>query len=397
MNPFRAALALLLLLAAHAAGQTTVRIATFNVEDLRTKDLTAPSPRAQRIAEVIQRLAPNIILINEIAYDGPDSPGFDPAAGPGRNAQRLADLLATPRQPGLPALRFRAFSAPVNTGVPSGLDLNKDGQVVTTPPPPGAQNSDAAARAYGEDCWGFGLFPGQYGMALLIDERLTIVEEDIRTFRLLPWDYLPGAFLPQKPEGGSWFTPEDKAVVRLSSKSHWDVPVRFPDGRIVHLLCSHPTPPAFDGPEKRNARRNHDEIRFWADYIGGSTYLVDDKDRQGGLDRRASFIILGDLNADPDEGDSYKQPIATTLRACERISFDFTPAADVEWPELDADDTAAFKLRVDYILPSRNLEITRGGVWRPAPGTADWPSDHFPVWAEVHLPPLLSYPPAGGP
>ncbi|MCC6678880.1 MAG: endonuclease/exonuclease/phosphatase family protein [Phycisphaerales bacterium] len=384
-------LAALASLAAPAPAQTTARIATFNVEDLRTEDLQNPSsPRAKRLAEVIQRLAPNIILLNEIAYDGPDSPGFDPAAGPGLNGQRFADaFLAVPQIPGLPALRYKAFMAPVNTGVPSGLDLNNDGRIITTPPAISTSPPDAEARAYAEDCWGFGTFPGQYGMALLVDERLTILADEIRTFRLLPWDYMPGAFLPQSPDGRPWYDDAEKAVARLSSKSHWDIPIQFPDGRTVHFLCSHPTPPAFDGPDKRNARRNHDEIRFWADYITSATYLVDDKDRQGGLDRRASFIILGDLNADPDEGDGFKQPITTALRGCERISFEFTPTSDVPWPGLDADDTALFKLRVDYILPSRNLEITAGGVWRPPPDTPDWPSDHFPVWAEVFFPPMM--------
>ena len=55
-------------------------------------------------------------------------------------------------------------------------------------------------------------------------------------------------------------------AVRLSSKSHWDLPIDI-DGRTVHFLVSHPTPPVFDGPEDRNGTRNHDEIRFWADYV----------------------------------------------------------------------------------------------------------------------------------
>lgn len=388
MNPARLlTAAALALCTTPAPAQTTARFATFNLEDLRSEDLAGPgSARARRLAEVIQRIAPNIILINEIAYDGPGSPGFDPEAGPGRNGQRFADLLADPQAPGLPALRYRAFMAPVNTGVPSGLDLNNDGRIVTTPPPAATPSSDPEARAYGEDCWGFGLFPGQYGMALLVDERLTILTDEIRTFRLLPWDYVPGAFLPQTTEGKPWFDEQEKAVARLSSKSHWDVPVQFPGGRIIHVLCSHPTPPAFDGPEQRNARRNHDEIRFWSDYISSAAYLVDDRDRQGGLDRRASFVILGDLNADPDEGQSYKQPIETALKGCERISFAFTPVSETQWLGLDPDDTAMFKLRTDYLLPSRNLEVIRGGVWRPAPEAPDWPSDHFPVWAEVSIP-----------
>ena len=39
------------------------------------------------------------------------------------------------------------------------------------------------------------------------------------------------------------------------------------NGKKIHFLVSHPTPPVFDGPEDRNGRRNHDEIRLWADYV----------------------------------------------------------------------------------------------------------------------------------
>ena len=33
----------------------------------------------------------------------------------------------------------------------------------------------------------------------------------------------------------------------------------LPDGRRLHLLTWHATPPAFEGPDRRNSRRNHDE------------------------------------------------------------------------------------------------------------------------------------------
>ena len=95
--------------------------------------------------------------------------------------------------------------------------------------------------------------------------------------------------------------------LRLSSKSHWDVPVVIGERR-VHVLASHPTPPTFDGPEDRNGTRNHDEIRFWADYVSGgrdASYIYDDDGQYGGLARNASFVIAGDQNADPSDGDSY--------------------------------------------------------------------------------------------
>src|SRR5690606_29210447 len=143
-----------------------------------------------------------------------------------------------------------AFVAPSNTGIPSGFDLNNDGTV-----------------GGGDDAFGFGFFPGQYGMAVL--SKFPILEDEVRTFQTFLWKDMPGALLPDDPNTAApadWYSPEELAAFRLSSKSHWDVPVDV-NGNTVHVLASHPTPPTFDGAEDRNGLRNHDEIRFWADYV----------------------------------------------------------------------------------------------------------------------------------
>ena len=78
--------------------------------------------------------------------------------------------------------------------------------------------------------------------------------------------------------GLPWYTDAELAVLPLSSKSHWDIPIRI-GNRTVHFLASHPTPPVFDGDEDRNGRRNFDEIRLWADYVNGGDaagYIYDD-------------------------------------------------------------------------------------------------------------------------
>ena len=116
------------------------------------------------------------------------------------------------------------------------------------------------------DSHGFGVFEGQYGMIVL--SKHAIDTEGVRTFRTFRWKDMPGARLPARPDGTSFYAEEALEVLRLSSKSHWDVPVRI-SGTVVHLLASHPTPPVFDGPEDRNGVRNADEIRFWADYVSG--------------------------------------------------------------------------------------------------------------------------------
>ena len=399
----------------------TIRVATFNVEDVRTADLMDPAnTRLRQLAEVIQRVRPNVILINEIAYDmpgapptpNPTTPHIPPNtakdATPGLNGQRFADnFLAVSQGPGLKPLHMHGFMAPTNTGMPSGFDLDNNGKTVNAFPPPTPPNPDGSpgqpskqGRDYGGDCWGFGTFPGQYGMALLVDDRLTILDDQVRTFRLMPWRYMPGALLPPLPplppsppspgkDGNDcWYNDKEIALFRLSSKNHWDVPVKLPNGAVVHFLASHPTPPAFDGPEKRNARRNHDEIRFWADYIDNAMYIVDDTGHSGGLDERAPFIILGDLNADPDEGSSYKDPIGSLLFTTKRINTSLTPTSDVAIDDLAPDDTAMWGLRVDYVLPSTNLKPLSAGIWRLKPaGSARFPSDHFPVWMNVRVPP----------
>ncbi len=120
---------------------------------------------------------------------------------------------------------------------------------------------------------------------------------------------MPGARLPDDPETAApadWYSPEELDHLRLSSKSHWDVPIDT-GRRTVHFLVSHPTPPTFDGPEDRNGLRNADEIRFWADYVSGgrrSRYVYDDQGGRGGLSPSARFVIAGDQNSDPNDGDS---------------------------------------------------------------------------------------------
>jgi hypothetical protein len=117
-------------------------------------------------------------------------------------------------------------------------------------------------------------------------------------------------------------------VLPLSSKSHWDVPVRV-GKRTVHVLASHPTPPTFDGPEDRNGLRNADEIAFWRQYVQpgkAANALYDDKGKRGGLGGGERFVILGDHNTDPLDGDSFPGAAQQILTAHRVI--DSAPGSD---------------------------------------------------------------------
>lgn len=377
-----------------------LRVATFNIEDLRTEEVSdSQSRRAKAAAAVIQQLRPDVVLVNELTYDQPSGPAWQEGAGEGQNGQRFADsFIAVSQGEGLEPIRFRAFMRPSNTGIASGFDFDNDGEAVTTPPElppaidyPESHRQTPEGRAYGADNWGFGTFPGQYSMALLVREDFDILEDQVRTFQRFPWSSMPDNLAPVDPETGDpWYSEEEWSWFRLSSKSHWDVPVRLPNGAVVHFLVSHPTPAAFDGEEQRNQKRNHDEIRFWADYLDGASYIYDDQGAVGGLSPDASFIIMGDLNADPQKGSSYNDPMGRLILSHPRVRGDFVPATrspgiDPKWADLDDVDTAQWGMRIDYVLPSQDLTIRDGAVERPTTEAARV-SDHFPVWLDITVP-----------
>ncbi len=356
----------------------TVRVMTWNIEDVRTEQLTiSTDQKAKDVAEVIQILHPDVLLLNELAYDEPGE--VVGAAGPGLNGQRFADNYLAVGQNGQSPIAYTAIMFPTNTGIHSGKDFDNNGVIDPTP----------FSASYGNDCYGFGDYPGQYGFAVLVRSDLTILTAQARTFQNFLWKDMPGYSSVVNPPflgGGPFYSPDELDVFRLSSKTHADIPIVMPDGSTLHLLASHPTPPVFDGLEDRNGKRNHDEIRFWNDYVLDDTYFVDDAAVAGGLDTSAQFVLLADLNADSDEGSTFMDPIGTLLAVNPRIQF-LTPLAnlDLTGSGYDNDDTAFFNLRADYVLPSVGLNVNATGIERIAGAftPTDGPSDHWPVWLDL--------------
>lgn len=358
-----------------------LRIATFNAAMNRSTEgrlleylQNGEQPQIKNVAEIIQRTNPDIILLNEFDYDYTVA---DPLELP---QLFLENYLNVQQHPDVEPVDYPyIYLAPSNTGIASGLDLDRNGVVVTEP----------ESEGYGNDAKGFGNYPGQYAMVLF--SQYPIVEDEVRTFQNFLWKDMPGARLPDNPETdepNDWYSPEALEVLPLSSKSHWDVPINI-DGEIVHVLASHPTPPVFDGEEDRNGLRNSDEIRFWADYVNPAKgdYIYDDEGGTGGLDLGKTFVIMGDQNADPYDGDSTAPAImqlldnpyiqgspdeapssqggidATTRQGQANLNHIGNPAFDTG----DFNPANPGNLRVDYVLPSQNLEINRSGVFWASP------------------------------
>jgi hypothetical protein len=397
-------------------GPQSVRFATFNASlnrgaaGVALSDLSEPFDSAEpdaalrlrrwqaaNVAEVIQRVRPDVLLINEFDFyeDNALAEAFQ------------ENYLSIGQQGASPIDYPYVFVAESNTGIPSGFDLDNAGGV-------GGPN----------DAFGFGFFPGQFGLAVF--SRFPIDYDAARTFQHFLWKDMPGAILPDDPAtpavAADWYSADELAVFRLSSKSHWDVPISV-GGRTVHFLVSHPTPPVFDGAEDRNGTRNFDEIRLWADYItpGAGDYIYDDNGAHGGLKPGELFVIAGDQNSDPLDGDSIpgsiqqliENPLVNTkvtpespgavqqnaLQGGANLSHESDPRFDTA----DFADTAPGNLRADYVLPRRAIQILGSAVFWPLNtdplfrlvGTFDFAliaiggfptSDHRLVWVDLKVP-----------
>jgi hypothetical protein len=400
-----AVLCALVLASSAQAKDADVRFSTFNAslnrffEGQLAADLSTPNnQQAKNVAETIQRYRPDVLLINEFDYWATD---------PQRPVDLFRDNYLEVSQNGAAPIEYPySFIAPSNTGIRSGKDYDNDG----------ISNHPVGTVPYGNDAFGFGEFPGKFGM--VVYSKYPIDAAAARTFQLFRWTDMPGNLLPRP-----WYSPDEAATFRLSSKSHWDVPIRI-GKKTVHFLVSHPTPPVFDGPEDRNGRRNNDEIRFWADYITPgrqSRYIYDDEGVRGGLKPGELFVIAGDQNSDPLDGDSIPGSIQQLLDH-PLVNTKVTPSStggpwaaetqdvlndthrgDPAFDTADFCDTPAFppcagpgNLRADYVLPRKNLQIAGAGVFWPAFGEPFFyltgfgfpvpTSDHRAVWVDVSVP-----------
>ena len=265
------------------------------------------------------------------------------------------------------------FTAPGNSGVDSGLDLDGNGFL-------------------GEprDSQGYGRFTGQAGLSILSRYPVCAVQN----LSDILWTDMPGAMLPIWPDGKPFPSVEAQAVQRLSSTSHWIVSV-WVKGVRLDLLAWSATPPVLDGPEDRNGLRARDELVLWRHVLDG---------RVGELG--GQFVIVGNANLDPFDGEGDRDAIRAFLddpRIRDPLPRSVggvlagdpdhlgDPGLDtVDWP-----DGLPGNLRVSYILPSTNLDVVSSGVFWPVndgnegsilgvDGLAAGP--HRLVWVDLQIP-----------
>jgi len=312
---------------AASAEPQVLRIAFYHLDlsrdgpGLPVRDLMrGTDPQIAALVDVIAKATPDILVVQGLDWD------LDQRALLAFQ-ERLADQ-------GL-ALPVSYFPQP-NRGLATGIDLDGDGRLGTE-----------------DDVQSFGKFTGANGLALLSRYPLAGAPRDYTT---LLWRSLPDALLPIP---GAPVQAEE--VLRLSTTTHALVPVEVPQIGPVWVGMFAATAPAFDGPEDRNGRRNHDEVLFWARLL------------EGALDAPAPMplVLVGNANLDPARGDGRRAAIQTLLSHPDLQ--DPAPRGDaglatVEWP------APLGRMRVAYVLPDRSWRVVQSGVI--------WPGAHDP-WLET--------------
>ncbi|EEB72729.1 endonuclease/exonuclease/phosphatase [Ruegeria sp. R11] len=347
--------ALLLPLAAQAETATIpqtdrVRIATFNTElsrkgpGLLLRDLLRQKdPQIAAVAETITAADPDILLLQGMDWDLNSA-----------TLNAFADLLAETIAP-----YPHRFAPRPNNGLATGLDMDGNGRL-----------GDA------RDAQGYGRFTGQGGMALL--SRHPIHSSQIRDLSALLWKDLPGAVLPVHPDGSPFPSAEAQGAQRLSSKGHWVVPIQLRDDVTLTLMAFQATTPLFDGEEDRNGLRNRDEIRLWQVLLDGDL----------GPMPTPPFVIAGGASLDPRRGAGHRDTIFRLLQDPRLQDPRPTDAdghvATVNWGR-------SGRMRVDYLVPSRAMNVLDAGlIWPaeiPAPdGDGDrLASRHALVWIDLEI------------
>lgn len=370
----------------------------------------------RNVAAIIQKNRPDVLLLTEFNNDGSAK---NMAALTGFQQHYLNEPQSINSVDGGGMLAPISYPFVENYATNTGFDPNLDLSNTNSP----TFNPD--------DAYGFGFYHGHYAFALM--SKFPIDTKNTRTFQTFKRKDLPSAVNPTINKcndplkipaglacGDKWFTPEKWAQLRLSSKNHVDAPILIPTSngtKTIHALISHPTPPAFDSVSDNNKYRNSEEIKFWDHYISGDDFFYDDKGIKGGFSGQ-SFVIMGDLNADPAYGTStdplyngiqmltnnpkVNLPVSQTNALLTPTSHGAAQEPNEKKHPYPETRTSTFGSRVDYAIPSADLTVINTGVYWQAenePGRLlfndprvgnrgkdkEVSSDHRFVWSTISI------------
>jgi hypothetical protein len=329
----------------------TLTVAQFNLREFSTDKLIDPADeQASAAAEVIARFKPDIISINELQFD---IQGLPTASMPGApsgttygnfngngddNTKRLADRIAAIDPE---ATYSNTLLTIGNSGFYwEGDDLGLDWYIL---------------RGWGE-------WRGRHNTGIL--SRYPILYDQVRVITDVAWDSLP-----------------ENNIALMKSETGIDVPPGFPvfekslnvvpvqvGEQVIYVVLLHPVAPAFD---PINVYRNSDELRALAMFLDGTLPGVEP------LPEGAKFFVVGDLNADPDEGDSLpgaiQRIIEHPLLAVSYPAGAGTKGQNGEYNSylsgcghddgtMVGDPADRWQMQLDYVLPSATIGLAKSSI-----------------------------------
>lgn len=276
------------------------------------------------ITVAIMQAAPDVLVLTDFDYD-------------------LDGLALAAFARGFDARYPYLFAHRPNAGLATGHDIDGNGWT-----------GDA------RDAQGYGRFAGDGGIAIL--SRYPIEVDAVTDLSTMLWRDLPNAVLPQV-DGVPFFSPDILDILRLSSSAHWIVPIRLPDDTLVSIMAFAATPPVFDGPEDMNGLRSRDELKLWEHVLDGTFGLT-----------LGSFVLAGNSNLDPTGGQGDRAAMAAFLARAD-LTDPHSGTTNADWgPE------SAGKLRVSYVLPSADWQVTGASGSGPLTDTG---GAHALVWVDL--------------
>ncbi len=252
------------------------------------------------------------------------------------------------------ALGFKhMFTRAPNSMTPTALDLDGDGR---------AGDRQAWVR-----------YAGEGGMLLLSQHPVELAYH----LNDLLWKDAPNAAMPVNEHGAPFPSAEAQGVQKLVSQGLWIVTVTPEILPPLTLVLFHNQTPAFDGPEDLNGLRNSAQLGLLS-AVMDEDYGTFPKDR---------FILMGNANLDPNDGDGERAAISALL-ADKRLQ-DAKPVSE-SGDHVTANWEKYGSMRVSYVLPSTDWSIAQAGVVWPNDGplraAAEQASRHRMVWVDVTPP-----------
>lgn len=357
-----------------------IRMGHWNIKELGTAKILDPEgTQLPAMAEILGRFRPDILSVNELQFDIENVPeqglpgapeGTRPGdACQGRNARRLADRLHELN----PDLQYDyAVVAMGNSGVPFETDEEVH------------ENFHVRPDEY----------LGRYSLGLL--SRYPILHDRVRVLHDLAWHDLPG-----------------NRIERIREELGIEVPVGYPlfekaivvvpidvEGMIFHVVLLHPMTAGFS---PMNPHRNHDELRALTLWLSGELSAPGWEP----LPADARFVLVGDFNVDPDDGNADPEALAQVLASARVVTHfpegdggtkgqnprrnSFLSGCGRDDGQMPWNPASKMQMQLDYMLPSTTVGApAASGIFFPTYPSADFElacraSDHRFVWEDLDL------------